>query len=282
MPKKSIQKQFVKPWKKISENWELLSPPARPSKKNILDYEELLLPAIQGVRNPKILVLGATPEIRDFLSKLKNVEVTICDINIEMILAMTKLLKNKKTPVQEIWLKSNWQNMPLKKNYYHGILGDYVLGNFPLKKYSQLFIKLNSLLVKRGYFITRIFFYDSSTVEDFNKVADKYKNQKVTHQTITDFWMEGYFLGPFEKNGIISTKKFKARMDKYVKNNPKIKPLFNKLDQFLSPYEKDYNFYNLKETEKMFRKYFIIKNKLPEIGTTLSQNTYLYQLSPKR
>ena len=101
MPKKSIQKQFVKPWKKISENWELLSPPARPSKKNILDYEELLLPAIQGVRNPKILVLGATPEIRDFLSKLKNVEVTICDINIEMILAMTKLLKNKKTPVQQ-------------------------------------------------------------------------------------------------------------------------------------------------------------------------------------
>ncbi|MBU4369683.1 hypothetical protein KKG58_02870 [Patescibacteria group bacterium] len=280
--KKSTSKQFIDPWKTIANNWKLFCAPGRPSPRNILDYEKLLYSAIKGVKQPKILILGSTPEFRDFLTKFKKAEITVCDVNIEMILAMTELMKNKKAATKEIWVKSNWKDMPLKKNYYHVVLGDYIIGNFPLKEYPQLFNKIRCVLDKKGCFVSRIFFYNPDAVENFNKAANKYLNRKVTRKTITDFWMEAYFRGPYKKSGILSGKKFKEKMDKYVKKNPKIKPLFNKIDQILSPYNKDYNFYNLKETEKSLKKYFVIKEKLPEINTTLSKNTFIYKLLSKK
>jgi len=253
-----------------------------PFKKNILDYKKLFQSTIRKTKNPKILILGSTPELRDLLSKIKNVEVTICDINIEMILAMTELVKNKKAVEKETWIRASWKDMPLKKGYYDVILGDYITTAFPLKDHSELFNKLRSILNKKGCFVSRIFFYNPDTVENFNEVADEYLNKKVNSRTITDFWMRAYFRGPYKKGGIISGKRFKEKMNIYVKKNPKIKPLFNKIDQILSPYNKDYNFCSLRETEKSLKKYFVIKEKLPEINTVFSKNTFIYKLSPKK
>ncbi len=280
--KESIRKQFIDPWKTISKNWNLFCSPGRPSPRNILDYEKLFQSTIKKIKTPKILILGATPELRDLLNKFKKAEVCICDINIEMILAMTELMKKKKAVEKEIWVKASWKDMPLKKNYYDVILGDYITSAFPLKDHAELFNKLRSVLNKKGCFVSRVFFYNPEAVEDFNQVADKYLNRKATPRTITNFWMEAYFRGPYRKGGILSGKRFKEKMNIYVKKNPKIKPLFNKLDQILSPYNKDYNFCSLKETEKSLKKYFVIKEKLPEINTTISKNTFIYKLSPKK
>ena len=280
--KESTSKKFIDPWKTMANNWNLFCSPGRPSPRNILDYEKLFQSTIKKRKNPKILILGATPELRDLLNKFKKAEVCICDINIEMILAMTELMKKKKAVEREIWMKANWKDMPLKKDYYDVILGDYITSAFPLKDHAELFNKLRSVLNKNGCFVSRIFFYNPDAVEDFNQVADKYLNKKVTPRTITDFWMEAYFRGPYRKGGVLSGKRFKEKMNIYVKKNPKIKPLFNKLDQILLPYNKDYNFCSLKQTEKSLKRYFVIKEKLPEINTTLSKNTFIYKLSPKK
>ena len=65
------QKKYASAWKQIAKTWKLLSFPWRPNKENLADYEKFILKSIKGVKNPRVLLLGATPEIRDMLAKYR-------------------------------------------------------------------------------------------------------------------------------------------------------------------------------------------------------------------
>lgn len=133
-----------------------MKPPVRPSAADLKIYDQFLRDAVRNQKTAKILVLGATPELRDLAAKYTE-EVTVMDANLEMILAMTKLMR-KKNP-SEIWLKANWLSMPLALDYYDVILGDGVVNNVAWSEVNIFWKHLAQILKPEGKFITRILFY---------------------------------------------------------------------------------------------------------------------------
>ena len=79
------KEKFAEPWKEFAARWErYYTPPGRPSKQAINTYKEFTSKAIAGAaRQPRTLVLGSTPELRDLLQELKC-QVAIVDINLEI------------------------------------------------------------------------------------------------------------------------------------------------------------------------------------------------------
>jgi len=273
------------PWKQIANTWKLLTPPWRPSRVNLRDYKEFLQKTIGGVKNPKVLILGATPEIRDLLSKFKNIEVTLVDYNMEMILAMNELVKKDNTK-NEIWVKSDWLNVPLKEKYFDAVIGDYITTNIHAKNLNQLLKKINVLLKPNGRFISRILYYNpNEALIDFEKIVNKYKIFPINNQIVTDFASDLFV------NSIVIKKKryyvfsmflIKKLRDKYKKDNKDIK-LLKALDKIFFPYTKEWFFYDLKNTEKALSEYFILEDRAVEpANSTFANNTFIYYLKPKK
>ncbi|NQU82869.1 MAG: methyltransferase domain-containing protein [Parcubacteria group bacterium] len=141
-------------WLKVAENWRKVEAPFRPSFNDLEIYESFLSRVLKNKKSPRILILGSTPRLRALAVKYTD-NVTVVDININMMLAMTELMKIKNQ--KEIWVKANWVTAPLEHNYYDVILGDFVTTNVSWKEYKVWWKHLSDLLKPRGAFITRAF-----------------------------------------------------------------------------------------------------------------------------
>lgn len=169
-------------WKQIAKSWvEYFDSPSRPSGQEVSRYNKWLKEISKGKKELKGLVLGATPELRDALSQ-NNYGVCIIDINLEMILAMSELLKIENP--SEVIIRSNWLDNPLQGKYFDVILGDAVLPNLPWDKRGQFYNEIKRLLKKDGYFINRAFFVPKKktyqTVEELLNVFAKKKSSNKT------------------------------------------------------------------------------------------------------
>ena len=80
------------------------TPPSRISREEAEKYNGWLKQKKDNCNAETALVLGATPEIRDILTKF-NFKTTIVDINQEMIEAMNSLLKTKNPDEYHITLE---------------------------------------------------------------------------------------------------------------------------------------------------------------------------------
>jgi len=124
-------------WKQIADMWNsYFTPPSRISPQELEKYREWLKEMKKG-KPLNALVLGATPELRDALSEF-GYKVTIIDLNMEMIIAMTSLLKIRNQ--NEAVVKANWLDNPLQSGYFDIIVGDAVLPNIPWAK-REKFLK---------------------------------------------------------------------------------------------------------------------------------------------
>ena len=135
----------------IKDRWVLHKSPGRPSKGDIKIYEQFLK---KVPKRQKILILGATPELRDLAHKHKA-EVAIIDVSLEMMIVMKEFMKYKDKAKDEIWVGANWLKNPLTSNYFDVVLGDYVSSNVPLDFHLKFFQEINRVLRKNSYFITR-------------------------------------------------------------------------------------------------------------------------------
>ena len=106
-------------WWELAKKWRDIRHPVRPSKGDLKIYEGFLNKEKRRRKNLKILVLGATPEMRDLAAKYGS-EVVVCDLSINMIIAMTELMRKENK--NEIWIKASWITVPLKHNYFDVIL----------------------------------------------------------------------------------------------------------------------------------------------------------------
>ena len=265
----------------MADSWKLFTPPWHPSVDNITLYKKLLDRTIKGVENPKVLILGATPEIRDMLADYKNIEVVLADITMEMILAMNELVK-KENFSNEIWVKSDWLKMPLEKDYFDAIIGDYVISQFPKELTNNFLSKIKSLLKPNGRFIHRTIFFNEDTAMDFDAIIKKFEGTEESHQSVTD--VASYcFVGKTTtfRNGNYSTFSLpllkKVRQD-YEKKNGKNRWLVA-LDKVFVPYEKEWFYYSLPETENILERYFVIEEKSNESDSgSLQDATFIYSL----
>ena len=92
-----------KPFQVFAARWAKTLPPARPAKEDIIIYRRFFNQYKNKNGKTKLLILGATPELRDLAASLKF-DVTVADFNIEMIRALTPLRKIKsKLSLVFIW-----------------------------------------------------------------------------------------------------------------------------------------------------------------------------------
>lgn len=130
--------------------------PHNPSKDDIKIYKKYLT---EGKNNKRVLLLGSTPLLRHLLSELGYRDYVIADFSfttIESGLRTLNKLGIDIDPENEIWLKSEWLEMPLEPEFFDYIVGDLVFTQIESNKQSLIVEKLASLLRKSGNFIGRM------------------------------------------------------------------------------------------------------------------------------
>lgn len=201
-------------WKQIASDWSTyFTPPSRISPQEVQKYREWLKRKNEKREPLKGLVLGVTPELRDALTEF-GYRVYSIDINLEMILAMNELLKNKNP--SEIIIKANWLDNPLADGYFDVIVGDAVLPNIPWDKRSHLLSEVRRLLKPDGFFLTRVFYVpDKKTFASVDEILDHFSKKEPNMQSALEMVLELQILTYDPKDHQGSFAKAKKALEEY-------------------------------------------------------------------
>ncbi|MDP3793119.1 MAG: class I SAM-dependent methyltransferase [bacterium] len=149
-------------WDNNGYAWDIRVSPVNPSEDDLRLYKKYLTAKDD---EKKALLLGSTPLLRNLLGKLGFKDYVIADfsfVTIEKSLqALNKLGIDLDTD-NEIWLKSEWLEMPLEPQSYDCIIGDMVFTQIEPSKQSLFVKKLASLLKQNGSFIGRVHICNSN------------------------------------------------------------------------------------------------------------------------
>ncbi|MCL5783976.1 MAG: class I SAM-dependent methyltransferase [Patescibacteria group bacterium] len=205
-------------WKQIAQSWgTYFDSPSRPSKMEVDQYKKWLKNISEGKTGLKGLVLGATPELRDALVE-SNFNSCIIDINWEMILAMTELLKTKNP--NEVIIKANWLNNPLQNGYFDVVLGDAVLPNLPWEKRDEFYCEIKRLLKTGGYFMNRAFFVpEKKPFANIDELLKAFAQKPASNKTALELVFEIQILTHSETDHLGSMEKVVAVVEKLRGNN---------------------------------------------------------------
>ncbi len=154
--------------------WKKVEPPFCPSKGEVMFYEKAVKKILKR-KNPKVLVLGSTPEIRDMLAKYKKLEVYIIDADLPVYRAMTRLMKRKNK--QEKLVIGDWLKMPFKKDTFDLSLNHAAFSVISLKNHEKFYKNLKKVIKKDGYVVMSRVNVEPFLKEpiSFKQLINKYK-----------------------------------------------------------------------------------------------------------
>lgn len=146
---------------KIAKKWKLGGPPARPSLDELKEIFEPYIKCLakqiflKEKRPAKMLVLGATPEFRNLGLKY-GLEVWAADINPNMLEAMDKLIKQRKSKRNKK-VVTDWLNMSrnLPKNYFDLVMAEQSFNIVAIKDWSKLFQEILHTLNPKGFILLK-------------------------------------------------------------------------------------------------------------------------------
>jgi SAM-dependent methyltransferase len=192
------------PWnEQFAIAWEKLAPPARPSQTEQRFYEKIIKRAIKDNKNPKILILGSTPELRDVLLKNK-IKPICCDINRDVFKSLRKLMKyhNRK----ERFILSDWTKLAIKEKF-DLILGHQVINMLPFKKQILLLKNIYRSLKSGGMFINSLVLRTKDKNISLLSGFKRYRKfNKITIKNSFSAIHPDLLLAISRKNGIYSPK----------------------------------------------------------------------------
>src|SRR3989338_8757797 len=181
------QEVYAAPWKKIAEGWQKLGIGNHPSPHDVDVYRRFLMDAMRGEDRPNVLLLGATPEIRDMLAEYPEIEVTVLDVNGEAIRAMTSFMKEK--PVNEKQAVGDWLFFPLPEYTYDAVFGDQISTNVSFENLDTLYRRIRAALKPSGYLITRITSHFPDTrIYAPEELIEKFSRIPPSKESFTEFW----------------------------------------------------------------------------------------------
>ena len=151
-------------WENQIDFWYKLPPPVRPSVADIVSYRKCIE---QGGRIERLLILGATPELRDLVVMLppQRPKIYLADFSYRLPLAMVRFMVHG-DPAQETWVKGSWLDLPFPEGFFDVILGDLVLQQFPPDLEPLFLEKMCAHLKAGGSFIGRFHFLDHKLQEE--------------------------------------------------------------------------------------------------------------------
>lgn len=298
MQKQTKSSAFYKGWQIIAKTWNYGTPPSRPSSEDTKHYKRFVDKALSKKPKIKVLLLGATPEIRDMLSSYgQRVSVVIVDINIEMIMAMSSLMRNPNP--NEVIIRSNWINTPLMHNFFDLTFGDAVLHNVPGNLQDDFLQHQNHLLNKNGIFVSRVAIHNSQKIKKIKntqQVFEEFLRNPGNKWGATELALTLYFIST--KNGLMSISNVKQYLRKYLELKKQRFSTGNKtIDRWLNnPFnagwwgvDKKWYVNDKVDTEQLLKKYFIIKEvfdsgdiKKHSIYKLIGSYLPFYVLSPKK
>lgn len=172
-------------WKQIAGMWSTyFTSPSRLSPGE----EEKYRAWITQLKPKTALVLGATPELRDILNEL-GCETTIIDINLEMIVAMSSLVKVNNP--DETIVRANWLSNPLRSGYFDVVVGDAVLPNIPWKDRALLLSEVKRMLKSTGVFITRAFYAPrQKSFTELSQLFEHFSKKEPSYQSALELVLE--------------------------------------------------------------------------------------------
>jgi len=256
----------------VSRNWQKLGSPWRPSLKDVENYEIGI--RCLFVKPKKILVLGATPELRDLAAQLGK-EIWLIDYSQNMLSEMTNLLKSADVK-KEKWIIDSWSlSRELKKGSFDVILGDLVLRLIPYGQ-EEIFLKrIVDFLNPKGFFIVRIHLVNNF-LQGFSakKIINSTLALKKSFVSDKEGYIETLLMARFLDKNFSFRKQERIRkqswidINNYLQKNPKIsfsrkRILREILSRFVKEKEIPYFFpREKKEIEKKLNIFFEIKNRL--------------------
>ncbi|MFA7209204.1 MAG: class I SAM-dependent methyltransferase [Parcubacteria group bacterium] len=289
-------KNHQKKWARISKHWGNFTEPSRPSRGDIANYNSLLSAALKNRKNPDILLLGSTPEIRDVLFKFSmthGAKVICADMTREMFDAMSALTDFKNA--KEKFVSANWVDMRFDKKF-DVIIGDFVNGNIGDRHKHAYFSNLVSLLKEDGSFITRdCVFTDECKIGSVEQAFRSFLNQardeeypmkKAANMAANTLIWASRALND-ERKGSLSyfwpeLEKFGEKLDSArSEDDILLKIMYQRMMRAWTPYKSKYWTYNtFEENKRMLEGYFIIKKTLfaDDYGKIITKASPMYLL----
>lgn len=140
-------------WDQLSSRYHVFKPPAIPSPNDQLHYQQYIDRLEVGAR---VVVLGATPRIRELFRNNSNLEIYVADLSKAMYRAMNKLL-SPEVVRGEKYLRTDWLDLDrvVKKGSVDLILGDIVSAQIRPALRKKFFEVVHSVLKPYGFFVAR-------------------------------------------------------------------------------------------------------------------------------
>lgn len=111
-------------------------------------------------RKLKLLVLGATPEFRDWGFE-NNFEISVMDCNEDYYNEVSREIRHK--CIQEKLICRKWQDLN-SLDEYDIIIGDLIVGNIPPNQLEEFIRRVSKALTPEGVFLGKSFYYKSGYV----------------------------------------------------------------------------------------------------------------------
>ena len=165
--------------KELADIWTNNVAPSRPSCSELALYTKYLRKIQEIVDHPiKLLVLGSTPEFRDW-GYDENMEVNVVDKSEEYYKQISREIRHKNLKENVYFLK--WEDMHFDEKY-DIIIGDLSIGNIEPTRFRDFLINIRDALSDNGVFMGKSFIWsDTELVKTPKEIVDDYKHSIHIH-----------------------------------------------------------------------------------------------------
>ncbi|MBE7093859.1 MAG: hypothetical protein E7367_04125 [Clostridiales bacterium] len=162
----------------LAITWTKMVGPSRPTVSELTIYSEYVHKLMDyEKRQLRILILGSTPELRDWAFE-ENLDVWVMDANPDYHYTINREMRHKcivnKTYGQETFIQEYWQNLNYV-SFFDIIIGDLAIGNIPPDKVELFIQKVSTALTPNGLFLGKSFLVPQNYQPvDFEKLLSNY------------------------------------------------------------------------------------------------------------
>lgn len=141
--------------RQLARIWTKMVGPSRPTVSELTVYEKWAKIVQNNLsRKLKLLVLGSTPEFRDWGYE-NNFDITVIDCNQDYYEEVSREIRHK--CIKENLIIKRWQDMDFSDEY-DIIIGDLAIGNIPPENLEDFIKRVSKALTPEGLFLGKSFY----------------------------------------------------------------------------------------------------------------------------